>query len=303
MNNHLFIINPFAGNGSYAKIEEEIQRFQQSRKDIFLIRTEYQGHFERILKEYFSKGVHRVYAVGGDGTLNELLNAVMNQNLSNKLSIGVIPTGSGNDYIKNFTQYHDVSKMKNLSQYLMSMLHCETIDIDVAKINQKYFWNIASMGLDADVIKNSYLFKKSLLIPNQLAYFASALYTMIDIKKYPLKVSINTEEITEDFLMISLGKGKYYGNGMKVLPYADICDEQMDICMIKPMNLRKIFALMKKFIQGNHEGLQEVLMLKSKEIHIVSDKKIPFQFDGELGYASDFKIKVLPKAIRFIKPI
>lgn len=303
MNNHLFIINPFAGNGNYTKIETEIRRFQQSREDIFVMRTEYQGHCDRILKEYLPKGIRRVYMVGGDGSLNELLNVVMNQNLANELSIGVIPTGSGNDYIRNFTEFYDISKIKNLSQYLMSMIHCETIDIDIGKINQKYFWNIVSMGLDAEVIKNSYLFKKNLLIPRQLAYFSSALYTMIDIKNYPLKVFIDQQQTAENFLMISIGKGKYYGSGMKALPNADICDEQMDICMVKPMKRRRMLALMKKFIQGNHEGLPEVSMTQSKEIHIVADKKIPFQFDGELGYATEFEIRVLPKAIRFIKPL
>lgn len=300
---HLFIINPLAGNGEYKRFEEILERLKKDRQDIFLEKTRYKGHLEKIIKKYEKEPVKRVYTVGGDGTFNELLNAIVKNNLSDKISLGMIPCGSGNDYIKNFTDLYDIKRIKNPESYINDILLAEVQSVDIGQMNGDYFVNILSVGFDAEVIKNSILFKRNLLVPNKSSYFLSALYTLISMKRYQCKVELDNGDIFHEFMMVSMGNGKYYGSGMKVLPYGDVSDGWMDICVVDSLDKLRFISLVRSFIKGNHEKAKEVTMRRTKQIKISSQKIIPMQFDGELRQGKEWNIKIIPRAIRLITPI
>lgn len=303
MPNHLFIINPVAGSGSYKKFENALYALEREQKDIFVEKTEFKGHCRELLKKYRDKNIKRIYSLGGDGSFNELLNAVMKENLSDIVSLGILPCGSGNDYIKNFSRYYDVSKIREPLEYINQMIYSDIMKVDIGKINEEYFCNVLSLGFDAEVIKNSHWFKKNVFIPKKLSYLFSAIYTLIDMKKYDSEIVRDGGREYKNFMMLSIGKGKFYGSGMKVLPNADIRDGFLDMCIVEPINRRRVFALMKKFIEGKHQFLKEVSMSKVRKINIRSQKSIPCQFDGELYYGEEFKIEVIPQAVNLIKPI
>lgn len=301
--NHLFVINPFAGDGSYKKVEETVYKLSKLRKDIFVAVSQYQRHCEKILKDYRDKDISRVYSVGGDGSFHDIVNCLMKEDLAKQMGVGIIPTGSGNDYIRNFTNYTEFSKIKNYWEYIHDLMESKTIPVDVGKVNEDYFINVMSVGFDAQVIENSSLFKKNIFVPSKSVYFLSALYTIVKLKNYTCKVSTDNGQKFEDFLMISIGKGRYYGGGMKVLPNADISDGQLDICVVDPLKRRAVFPLIKTFIDGKHEKLSIVSLIKSTGLELYSKEEIPYQLDGELKRGDQWKIRIIPKAISLIKPL
>lgn len=300
---HLFIINPFAGDGSYKRIEEVLHKLVKTREDVLIETSRYPGHCSEILEHYCNKDVKRIYSVGGDGSFHDLVNCLIRQKLSDRISVGIIPSGSGNDYIKNFTKLTELSMIKNDWEYIHELLEAEVLPVDIGRANDDYFLNVMSVGFDAQVIENSYLFKKNIFVPSKSSYFLSAMYTLMRLKNYSCEIRTNTGEKFEKFMMVSIGKGKYYGGGMKVLPHADTTDGLLDICVVSPLKRRSVFPLIKTFMEGKHERLSVVSLLKSEGLQIRSKEIIPYQLDGELRKGDYWDIEIIPKAISLIKPL
>ena len=157
---HIFIVNPISGKGNALKIADKIKKVCEKKGlDYEMYYTEYPGEAKRIAKKYiFSKNI--IYSVGGDGTLNEVLNGVV----GTKNLLAVVPAGSGNDFYKTLSKIDE-----------------KTPTIDIGKINNRYFINIVSIGIDAEVADNVSLMKKRKIPPKQI-YNASLVYTFFKYK-------------------------------------------------------------------------------------------------------------------------
>lgn len=148
---HLFIINPEAGKGKAIAYVESIKNIFQGMEDEYHIEvTGYPGHATQIVKEYTSKEDYRVYAIGGDGTLNEVLNGI----IGSTSSLAVIPAGSGNDFIKNIVSEED-------EYILLKTINGKEKYMDLGKVNDRYFINISSVGFDSEVVYNAKSIKKN----------------------------------------------------------------------------------------------------------------------------------------------
>lgn len=299
---HLFIVNPVAGKGQSLKILKLIEEIFKNKKNetYEFIFTEYQGHALEISKESLMTKKSRIYSIGGDGTASEIVNGIMKSSIDNLLGFGVIPCGSGNDFVR--TVYKD-NNYKNFKVFLEDLIngHIEIIDIGV--LNESYFLNIASMGFDADVVYNGKKMKKHKLFPSGLIYLLGVIYTIKNLKTYSCEIIIDdNEKIKEDYLLIASGNGRYYGGGMKVLPYADYRDGILDICLISPVKRKKILSLLFTFMKGKHENIKEVELRKCKKISIKSSTNIPIQVDGEVMKAKEIKLKISDKKIPLITP-
>jgi diacylglycerol kinase (ATP) len=172
MMKHVFIINPISGKGKTLKVAENIEKVcQKENLDYEINYTNYPGEATKIAKKYrLSKNI--IYSVGGDGTLNEVLNGIV----GTKNMLAVIPSGSGNDFYKTLSKIDD-----------------ELPNIDIGKINDKYFINIVSIGIDAEVANNVSLMKKK-NIPTSQIYNASLVYTFFKYKFKNIEMSIDEND-------------------------------------------------------------------------------------------------------------
>jgi len=294
--NHLFIINPIAGKGKTLKIIPTIEKIFKERKEKFIIEvTKYIGHATEIAEKYSNEQDYRIYSVGGDGTLNEVLNGMVNTNSS----LAVIPSGSGNDFIKNIFKYN---KKIPLEYILNKTINGKEEKIDLGKVNNRYFLNIASVGFDAEVAYNSIKFKKLPLINGAAAYIFGLLLTVFKYKNYNLNIEIDKISIKLNSLLVAVANGRYYGGGINVAPKANIKDGFFDICLIKKVGRLKILELFPKVINGTHETIKEVSFKNGKAVHIISKEDLAFNIDGEIIRGKEAKFQIIKHGVQIVIP-
>ncbi len=290
---HFFIVNPVAGKGKTVKLIPGISEYCKNHScEYDILTTEYPGHATEIAMQKSSAEPCRIYSVGGDGTLNEVLNGMAGSNSS----LGVIPCGSGNDFIKSIVG-------DNIPDNIMSA----TIEgteklIDYARVNDKYFVNISSVGFDAEVAYQTGHFKKLPLISGKIAYVLGILSTIAVCKNNQMELRVDNEVISGKSLLVAAGIGKYYGGGMHALPDAVIDDGLFDVCHVDAMSRLKILRLFPQFMKGLHRNIKGVHMYKSRKVEIYADKPIPMNRDGEIILTDKAVFEIFPKSLPFIFP-
>lgn len=290
---HLFIINPVAGKGKglgLIKVIEEI--FKESKDEYIIEITKYVGHATEIVKSYVKEDRYRIYSVGGDGTLNEVLNGMV----GSSSSLAVIPSGTGNDFIRSICDnYKDEDLLKNT-------IYGEEKEVDLGTVNERYFINISSIGIDAEVVYNARAFKKLPFVKGGLAYILSIFYTVIKFKNNKMSIHIDGKDYSNDILLIAVANGSYYGGGMHVAPKASPFDNLFDICLIRPISRINILRLFPKLIKGVHENIKEVSFYKCKSINIKSENEMSINIDGEVFRIKEAKFDIIPKGVTVVIP-
>lgn len=292
---HLFIVNPVAGKGKALKLVPHINSLMEKLSLSYDVEiTKAPKHATEIAREYIQLNKNlRIYAVGGDGTLNEVLQGVAGSHAA----IGNIPAGTGNDFLKNFSKLSDPVKC------LSEIIHTQPEPVDLCKMNDLYFINIASAGFDADVVANTQYVKRLPLLKGKVAYIGGILLSLIKLKNYTATFYIDDEEIHMPSVLLSaFANGKYYGGGMKAVPSALTDDGFLDICLVKGLGRLKIFRFFPKFIKGNHIHMDEVTIKRCRSFRMVSPSPVHVNADGELFELSEINIELIEKGVNFIKP-
>lgn len=271
----IFIINPNSGGGRSLKMVENIRKIcEKDKLDYEMYLTNYPGEATKIAKKFrFSRNI--IYSVGGDGTLNEVVNGVV----GSKNMLGVIPCGSGNDFYKTLEKLDDTMPL-----------------IDVGKINGKYFVNIVSIGIDAEVANNASIMKKIKLPASQI-YNASIVYTFFKYKFKNIEVEIDANKRNGKCTILTICNGQVYGGGYKIAPSAALNDGYFDVYFVdkiqKPLILR-VFAMLKK---GTHESHKNVHKSKATRVKFKCRYDLVCNVDGEILIDNKFDIKMVKNAL------
>lgn len=290
---HLFIINPIAGKGKTLRLVPEITEYCESKGYEYEIAiTEYPKHATEIARMHSSSGSLRIYSVGGDGTLNEVLNGMAGSGSR----LAAIPSGSGNDFIKSLI---GAAPPKNLVE---SAVEGTERLIDYVKVNDKFFINIASIGFDAEVAYQAGYLKKLPFVSGSLAYILGIFTAILKCSNHPMKIKVDDTLLSSKTLLIAVGNGNYYGGGMLALPNASIDDGLLDICHVEAMKRSKILKLFPKYMKGLHAPIKGVHFYRGKKVEISLDKPIPMNLDGEILLAQKAVFEIYPKSLPFIVP-
>jgi len=272
---YIFIVNAFAGRGKSLRVAQNIKKVCLENKiDYEIIYTNKPGEATTITKKYKdSKCV--IFSVGGDGTLNEVLNGIVG---SDNL-LGVIPTGSGNDFYKTLEKIYDLK-------------HC----IDIGKINDRYFINLACFGVDAEVAKNTEIMKRK-NVPASQIYNASIIYTFFAYKFKEVELIINDIIRKDKFTVVAVCNGQYYGGGYQMAPDASLTDNNFDIYYIDKIKKLEMPSLLMKVKNGVHEQLKIVHKVLSDRIIIQSANDIICNIDGETLINKKFEIQLIKEGV------
>ena len=257
--NHIFITNNFGKRDPYEITNEIFKYCVQNNMEYEIIRNRDDLSTEDIVRKYAKEG-NVIYAVGGDGMINKVLNGVVNTGAS----LGFIPYGTGNDFNR-----------------VMEKLDDGSYNVNVGKINDKFFINVACFGIDAD-ISNDERFIHNEFIPKQLRYHTGALYHFINYEPKQLEVRYGNKTVLSDFSTIAVCNGNYYGGGYNIAPKANLFDYAFDVYFVNRLNRIKLANTILKMKNGNHEELKYVKKLLLDELTIRSKHPIKANIDGEV---------------------
>lgn len=273
---YIFIVNPESAKGNAMKIIGNIEKVcKQEHIEYEVCYTLAQVDATRLAQSY-KDDENIIYAVGGDGTLSEVLNGV----IGTKNKIGIIPAGSGNDF------YRTVKELAKAE-----------IESDVGVVNGKYFLNIACVGIDAEVANNVPLMKKKNVKVKNL-YTASILYTFTHFKFKQIHFKSQEKDEKGNFTILSICNGRYYGGGYNISPKASLEDNYFDVYYINKLRLPSIINLLLKLKKGKLEQDKRTNHFKTNNITVTSEEPIRFNVDGETIENTKFEIKIIPKAIK-----
>lgn len=290
---HVFIINPNAGKKNALDLWAYIEANYSEAK---IVVTQFKGHAVEIAATYAGKDT-AIYAVGGDGTLNEVINGVMKSPYCRDTLIGVVPYGSGNDFIKSLTTIKNPIKLLERYQEERSRL------VDVGRMNDRYFINIGSIGFDAKIVHNARKFKNIPMIRGELAYIISVLTTLVHLQSYEVVMKIDHNRgIKKNILMMIIANGRFYGGGMVPAPEAILWDGYLDFCRVDAISRGKVIQLLPKFIKGKHTSLEAVTMGKGKKLSLESKVLMPVNLDGEILWGKHFRLAINEKTVSILLP-
>lgn len=291
---HLFIINPISGKGKAISYKDAIEEYFREKDEKFHIEvTNGVGDATRIVSDYVKKSKCKVYSIGGDGTLNEVLNGIV----GSESAIGIIPAGSGNDFVRSYL------KRKDYKEILKNTIEGNIVSVDLGQVNNKYFVNVASVGFDANVVNNAGILKKKRYISGSMAYFLSIIRTIIKFKSLNLQIEVNGERKLKDIFLVAIANGNYYGGGLNIAPNSKINDGILDIYIIKKTSIYRLIKYLIALVKGKDiRGYKETEYIKGNSIKIFSKNDIILNIDGELEKGKVMEISLIANGINLIVP-
>ena len=298
---HIFIINPAAGKLNPLALLTPPIRAAAEREgcNYEIYTTTGPGDAFNFVQGRLDShcGPVRFYACGGDGTLNEVACALAGHT---RASLGIIPCGSGNDFIKI------LGKDRNFFD-IAGQLEGEEQDSDIIRVNDRYSINLCSIGLDADVGANMARFKKWPLITGATAYNLSLAYCLCRPMGHRLRISFDGEEpIEHKLLLMVAANGSFYGGQYRCAPKAQIDDGLMDVCLVDHLSRLRIPPLISAYKEGRHVDDPRFSKLityrKCRRLTVWADRPVSICIDGEMLTGDRFDFELLPRAIRLSLP-
>lgn len=295
---YLFIANPIAGKGKTKKVIDFLKNYLEERDlDFMLIETSRKGEVNEIFQKY-KHDFDRIIVVGGDGTLHELVNS---DKFNDKI-VGVLPTGSGNDFALT------LGLSKNLKKDLETLLNQKTLELDVgyAEVTEfsgdKFsflFANSLGIGFDAEVAD---VVKKIKFIRGLFLYLLGVFKTLIKYRFRHMRIETSSVQLNEPVFMISIGNGKTAGGGFRLTPLANPVDGLIDVCIVRKISKLKVLRILPFAIFGKHINDKSVVYFQSKELFVTSNEPVYIHADGEIrtNQMKSIRILLLNRYAKFI---
>ena len=293
---HLFIINPAAGSRNRTQeYSDVIHKICRARELDYEIRVSTApGEAIRIAREAAETGEElRLYACGGDGTLNEVVAGAAGHD---NAAVTVFSGGSGNDFVKIFDDpkaFFDLHRLMDADEATFDLIRC----------NDDYALNICSVGLDARIGTDVSSYKRLPLLHGFRAYAASTVVNVIRGISEHYVVEVNGETVDGDMTFICVCNGRFYGGGFNPIPEADPSDGMLDVLLVKKVSRAQVPLVIGKYKDGRYKELSDLARyIKTDAIKIICDKPSPVNLDGEMRMAKTVEFSVAKEKIRFFYP-
>lgn len=302
----VFIINPVAGKKDASEwLVPAIRRAAaQTGADPEIYRTERAGHARSLTEQLAADGRQiAVYACGGDGTLNEVLQAAAGHD---NVAVGCIPCGSGNDFVRNFGRADDFLDMEGQMQAV-------PVKVDALQTSMGVGVDICAAGLDAQVAYGIPKFRRLPGCGGTMAYSLSILQALCSSFGHKLRIRIDEEELTGTYMLTAVCNGQLYGGGYRAAPNAVMDDGLLDIVLVKPLSRLRIASLLALYRQGKHIGPDGQVVpslarwmwfgrARSVTMDVLDTRPIIATLDGECLPVRHLEIKNDPGRLRLLLP-
>ena len=289
MASYYFIVNPAAARGKAARVGQRVDEICQERKvDFQMVSTEKAGDATELAAAARDK-YDCVVAVGGDGTINEVVNGL----IGGSSKLGIVPVGSGNDFIRA------LEHPKNLIKAIDILLALKTREIDIGKAGERYFQNGLGIGFDPWVVQET---MKVHRLRGTAIYLYSVLKTIYSYHPPLVRLSYNDVSREERFYIITVGNGISLGGGFKLTPNAILDDGLFDLNIIRNLKKWEIYQNLLSVFAGKHIHLKQVTTDRTDKLTLKSDEGFAAHVDGELVSLklNSLNVKILPKALQVV---
>ncbi|MRS11579.1 MAG: diacylglycerol kinase family lipid kinase [Actinobacteria bacterium] len=291
----LLIVNPAAKHGETATLVPVLQQLFHSVPHEMVLTT-HMGHAAEIAES--ARDFDVFVAVGGDGTVHEVLNGIMRRPEDDRPALAIIPTGSGNDTRRTLGIPTD------LADAALVLARGKRRRFDIGVCNGVYFNNSFAAGLDARVTAKAVEYKITTKRSGLWLYLTALMHVLFH-ELYSHKIRVSWDEaapVDDDVLIVAAAIGPTYGGGFFITPDAIPDDGLFEVCTIAPLSLPGALVRLPFVIFGKHTKFKVVRMSRRKHIVIESDDPMPAQVDGEVMVSRRFEISLLPGAVECIVP-
>ncbi len=284
-----FVVNPVAQKGRSAAIWQNIEsHLRYDGHEFSVMYTECPGDGRNKALRAASQGATRIISVGGDGTVQEVVNSTYGMGLE----IGVVPVGTGND----FARTAGIPKEPLAAAVLA--LEGEARPVDLGKVDGRLFTNVAGLGFDADVAERAN--RSKMLVSGSITYFLSVLATLYKFQCREVTIDIDGLRWTQRILFVAVGNGKYLGGGMKIVPSAVLDDGLFDIVVAGDLTKAETLLTLPKVYTGEHVKHPKATQFRGKRVSVESHETLPVHADGEVIATTPITFEVMQAALSLV---
>jgi YegS/Rv2252/BmrU family lipid kinase len=300
----LVIVNPNAGNGKGKKDWDRISEiFSREEISIVPLFTEKKGAANDLVREAAKNGFRKIISVGGDGTLNEVVNGIFSQDFvsSSEFTLGLIPVGTGNDWGRMFgipLMYEGAVSAIKENKVLKHDIGMISYYSD-NELHKRYFINIAGLGFEAVVVKKTNK-QKDKGRSNQAIYFYNLLTSLLSYKNTDADIIIDGRKTTARVFSVNVGNGRYCGGGMRQTPDAMPDDGLLDITVIKDMGKIEIIKSLKLLYDGTILSHPKVDGYRATNLRVESKSLLFAEADGESLGHTPVEFSIIPASINIV---
>lgn len=307
---HIFVINPCAGKtDASSEIVKKLHQYE-NKIDYETYVTKRAGDGCAFVLRWCEEHPHeaaRFYACGGDGTINEVVTALMDFKRQHPecddtlWQLSCYPCGSGNDYIKYYASKED---FLDLSRLLNGVPH----RVDVMQVNNRYSINVCNWGFEASVCETMIKVKRKPIIGGRNAYTTGIITSLVSSLHHHCCLKVDGKQFYEgDFLLATLCNGQYVGGAYRCAPLSKNDDGKMEVTLFKPMGLLCIAKLIGSYAKGtfhNRAGIEKKMYYcRGTSAEITYDKPFTVIIDGDILHDSHYEVVNLPQALTFVAPV
>lgn len=287
MQRNIFIVcNPKAGNRKGSTATRLLAAFLSSKGILFEINeTSPKLNAQRIVAERLTADFTDLIVIGGDGTLNQAVNG-----LKFDLPVGIIPTGTGNDYVKT------LMIGKSLNEQIETAVMGNSIHVDMGQVNHLKFLNGLGIGFDGQIVHEMEK-RKIPFLSGQAKYYFHVLHILSSYRERKFELKIDNQSKQKSLILLTIAKGTTFGGGFKLTPHANLMDGKLAVCEVGALPAWKRYANLLSLQNGTHNRLKAVSFYHAKTIYIAENPLLCAHLDGEYLGNPPFEVSVLEKSL------
>jgi YegS/Rv2252/BmrU family lipid kinase len=286
----LFIINPTSGSKKFPDLDQEIKSYcQKVGIESSIQKTERAGHATELAQSSINQNFDLVFAVGGDGTVNEVAKGLIHSSVT----MSILPTGSGNGLARHLGIPMKPAKALTLVD------SGKSIAIDTLSVNGEVSVNVSGIGFDGHIAN---LFGKSGK-RGLKEYVSLAATEFRKFKNFSISGNIDGVTIQSEAFILAIANSSQFGNNATISPTASVCDQLMDICIVKKIPLLQALGFVGKMFTRRMHQSAFVKIIKSKKADFLFSADMPYHVDGEgRQTARKFSIELIPHSLKILAP-
>ena len=288
----IITVNPYGGKKIGPKLLNKVKPiFEASGIDLFITETTFAGHAKELANQLDLNEYDGFLAIGGDGTLHEVVNGMLTRDDGFMIPIGMIPGGSGNSYMHDLGLTSPIEATNAIVRGQKRLV--DTIYID-ANHEVQYAMNMVGWGLVADVGK----------MAEKCRWLGPSRYTILSVlevfrkRNHFATLIMDNEKIEDDFTFIIACNSIHIGRGMKMAPKAKLDDGLIDLIVVRSnISRSRLLKTLPKLFDGTHINEPEVSYYQTSQFSLLPKKNVTLNIDGEIMGSTPITVKMIPRTI------